>query len=66
MCNYRYELRDIEKNHEAFVNEGTVAASRQVYTLVKTERGRKADFLALPGLRTARPAVAKPAKEGSE
>ena len=66
MCNYRYELRDIEKNHEAFVNDGTVAASRQVYTLVKTERGRKSDFLALPGLRTARPAPAKPVKEGSE
>lgn len=54
MCNYRYELRDIEKNHEAYVNEGTVAASRQVYTLVKTERARKGDFLALPGLLTPR------------
>jgi len=65
MCNYRYELRDIEKNHEAFVNDGTVAASRQVYTLIRTERGRKGDFLALPSLRTSR-AVAKPVKEGSE
>ncbi len=33
MCNYRYELKDIEKNHEAYVNEGVVAASRQVHAL---------------------------------
>jgi malonyl-CoA decarboxylase len=35
MVNYRYELRDIEKNHEAYVNEGTVAASRSVRALLK-------------------------------
>ncbi|MDX2204704.1 MAG: malonyl-CoA decarboxylase [Hyphomicrobiaceae bacterium] len=65
MCNYRYELRDIEKNHEAYANEGEVAASRQVYTLVKAERSRsKTDFLALPGLRTVRPP--KTVREGSE
>jgi malonyl-CoA decarboxylase len=61
MCNYRYELKDIEKNHEAYVNEGTVAASRQVHALLKakskperrpSEAGSR--FLALPGLRTAR------------
>ena len=61
MCNYRYELKDIEKNHEAYENEGTVAASRQVHALLKAkskpERGRSeagSRFLALPGLRTAR------------
>jgi malonyl-CoA decarboxylase len=59
MCNYRYELRDIEKNHEAYVNEGIVAASRHVHALLKSkpERGRPetgSRFLALPGLRTAR------------
>ncbi|RTL70197.1 MAG: MCD, Malonyl-CoA decarboxylase MCD [Hyphomicrobiales bacterium] len=65
MCNYRYELRDIEKNHEAYANEGEVAASRQVYTLVRAERGRgKADFLAIPGLRTAR--LPKPVKDGAD
>lgn len=30
MVNYRYDLKDIERNHEAFVNDGTVAASRTV------------------------------------
>ena len=59
MCNYRYELRDIEKNHEAYVNEGIVAASRHVHALLKSkpERTRPETggrFLALPGLRTAR------------
>jgi malonyl-CoA decarboxylase len=51
MCNYRYELKDIEKNHEAYENEGVVAASRQVHGLLKSEPSR---FLQLPGLRTAR------------
>ena len=59
MCNYRYELKDIERNHEAYVNDGTVAASRHVHALLKSkpERARPETgnrFLALPGLRTAR------------
>jgi malonyl-CoA decarboxylase len=58
MCNYRYELKDIERNHEAYVNEGVVAASRQVHALLrfKSDRARAeaGRFLALPGLRTAR------------
>jgi malonyl-CoA decarboxylase len=57
MCNYRYELRDIEKNHEAYENEGLVAASRQVSTLLKPERSKPdtGKLLALPRLRTGRP-----------
>jgi malonyl-CoA decarboxylase len=57
MCNYRYEPKDIEKYHEAYENEGVVAASRQVHALLKLERGRSEPagrFLQLPGLRTAR------------
>ena len=56
MCNYRYELKDIEKNHETFANEATVAASRQVFALLKPERSRAetAKFLPLPGLRSSR------------
>jgi malonyl-CoA decarboxylase len=57
MCNYRYELKDIEKNHEAYENECVVAASRQVHNLLKLERGRSEPagrFLQLPGLRSAR------------
>jgi malonyl-CoA decarboxylase len=57
MVNYRYELKEIEKNHEAYENEGAVAASRQVHALLKADRasrpeGRK--LLKLTGLRTAR------------
>ena len=35
MVNYRYDLKEIEKNHEAYVNEGTVAASRAVRCLLE-------------------------------
>jgi malonyl-CoA decarboxylase len=62
MCNYRYELKDIEKNHEAYENEAAVAASRQVHNLLKLERGRSEQpgrFLQLPGLRTARSSQGK-------
>jgi malonyl-CoA decarboxylase len=47
MVNYRYDLKEIEKNHEAYVNEGTVAASRGVRALLK-------------GRAKAKPAVAEP------
>ena len=30
MVNYRYELRQIEKNHEAYANQGTVIAANEV------------------------------------
>jgi malonyl-CoA decarboxylase len=30
MVNYRYDLRDIERNHELFAHSGVVAASKQV------------------------------------
>jgi malonyl-CoA decarboxylase len=59
MCNYRYELKDIEKNHEAYVNEGAVAASRHVHALLKSKPDRArpetgSRLLALSGLRTAK------------
>ena len=68
MCNYRYEPKDIEKNHEAYENEGAVAASRQVHALLKSERTRPetSRFLALPGLRTAKSASARPAAGKAE
>ena len=34
MVNYRYDLRDIERNHEAYVNQGSVAASKSVRSLL--------------------------------
>jgi malonyl-CoA decarboxylase len=59
MVNYRYDLKEIEKNHEAFVNEQAVVASRGVRSLLRSQ-GRprlRADdagkLLALPGARTA-------------
>lgn len=36
MVNYRYDLRDIERNHEAYVNSGAVAASKAVRGLLMT------------------------------
>jgi malonyl-CoA decarboxylase len=56
MCNYRYEIKDIEKNHEAYANEGRVAASRQVHTLLKPQRVRSetSKLLQLPGLRASK------------
>lgn len=37
MVNYRYDLREIERNHEAYANEGTVAASKGVRALLRPE-----------------------------
>jgi malonyl-CoA decarboxylase len=34
MVNYRYELREIERNHEAYVNQGSVIASKSVRSLL--------------------------------
>ncbi len=34
MVNYRYDLRDIERNHEAYVNQGSVIASKSVKSLL--------------------------------
>jgi malonyl-CoA decarboxylase len=51
MCNYRYEPKDIERNHEAYQNERFVAASRQVHALLRGDRSQAAKLLQLPGLR---------------
>jgi malonyl-CoA decarboxylase len=40
MVNYLYRLDDIEKNHEAYVNQGEIAASSVVKKLLKTD-GRR-------------------------
>jgi len=44
MVNYLYRLEDIEKNHEAYVNQGEVAASGMVKKLLKTEGRRLLDM----------------------
>ncbi len=51
MVNYRYELKEIEKNHEAFANDGTVAASRPVRALLRATPAKPA--------KTKRPPEAK-------
>jgi malonyl-CoA decarboxylase len=44
MVNYLYRLDDIEKNHEAYVNQGEIAASSAVRKLLKTEGRRLLDM----------------------
>jgi malonyl-CoA decarboxylase len=44
MVNYLYRLEDIEKNHEAFVNDGEVVASSAVKKLLKNEGRRLLDM----------------------
>jgi len=36
MVNYRYDLKDIERNHEAFANDGIIAASSTVQRQAKS------------------------------
>jgi malonyl-CoA decarboxylase len=40
MVNYLYELKDVERNHEAFVREGQVAMSVGVRRLLRSESAR--------------------------
>jgi malonyl-CoA decarboxylase len=54
MVNYRYDLSEIERNHEDYADQGTVAASRAVRGLMRPlpkTKGLAAvpDLLALPG-----------------
>jgi malonyl-CoA decarboxylase len=44
MVNYLYRLEDIEKNHEAYANDGEVTASSTVKKLLKTEGRRLLDM----------------------
>jgi malonyl-CoA decarboxylase len=44
MVNYLYRLEDIEKNHEAYANQDTVAASGAVKKLLKTDGRRLRDI----------------------
>jgi malonyl-CoA decarboxylase len=44
MVNYLYRIEDIEKNHEAYANQGEVIASSAVKKLLKTEGRRLLDM----------------------
>ena len=50
MVNYRYDLKEIERNHEAYANHGTVVASRAVRSLLRSHRkpGQPAESTQLP------------------
>jgi malonyl-CoA decarboxylase len=37
MVNYRYDLKEIERNHEAYANDGEIAASRGVRSLLRPQ-----------------------------
>jgi malonyl-CoA decarboxylase len=42
MVNYLYDLKHIESNHEAYINEGVIAASKSVRSLLKpTDKTKK-------------------------
>ncbi len=44
MVNYLYRLEDIEKHHEAYANQGEIAASSAVKKLLKGEGRRRLDM----------------------
>ena len=44
MVNYLYRLEDIEKNHEAYANQGEIAASSAVKKLLRNEGRRLLDM----------------------
>lgn len=58
MVNYRYDLKEIERNHEGYANEGIVSASRTVKGMLRAQNKPKAvpadegsALLALPAVR---------------
>ncbi|MGD9805910.1 MAG: malonyl-CoA decarboxylase [Hyphomicrobiaceae bacterium] len=42
MVNYLYELKDIERNHEAYANDGEIVASRSVRALLRPQAKSRA------------------------
>lgn len=54
MVNYRYELKEIERNHEAYANEGVIAASKTVRALLKTPAKTKVPLVLVEPVRTAK------------
>lgn len=66
MVNYRYDVKEIEKNHEAYANEGRIAISRSVKGLLRPTKTKASEaagkVLMLPNmLPTASGSAAEPA-----
>jgi malonyl-CoA decarboxylase len=66
MVNYRYEIKDIEKNHEAYANDGVVAASRQVQALLKRAKPRPEPITAATTTKLLQIARLRPPKPDAE
>jgi malonyl-CoA decarboxylase len=67
MVNYRYDVKDIEKNHEAYVNNGTVAASRAVKAILRSQKAKSVEapsVLMLPAT-TAKEGAVEPISKGA-
>ncbi len=62
MVNYRYEPKEIERNHEAYANEGVVASSRTVRSLLKLKSKARAIAAEAP----QQPALPAPEPEKAE
>ena len=62
MVNYRYDPKEIERNHEAYANEGVVASSRAVRSLLKlkSKAGAIAAEKPQPALPAPQPEQAEP------
>jgi malonyl-CoA decarboxylase len=59
MVNYRYDIKEIEANHEAYANEARVVASRSVRALLTTHERMPVTQRLLGA--AAKPAVTQPA-----
>lgn len=64
MVNYRYDLKEIEKNHEAFANQGTVAASRAVRSLHRAIDTTAKDAVTAPARALTKLSKQQPAAPG--
>jgi malonyl-CoA decarboxylase len=62
MVNYRYEPKEIERNHEEYANEGAVASSRAVRSLLKLKSKARAIVAETP----PQPALPAPEPEKAE
>ena len=66
MVNYRYDLKEIERNHEAYANDGIVAASRAVRQLLpRLAKAEAARCARCPAQQLLVPASARARQRGN-
>lgn len=66
MVNYRYDLKEIERNHEAYANEGVVAASRAVKGLLRPPKKAVPGAAEVSSALLALPAVRRTSKKAED